>query len=216
VSILTGFNFATNFVDMLVIYGLGNNDSKYLDTKHNIGRICLENIASQLSLSFQKRDTFAFAKTQVGDDILYLVYSLGYMNNSGEPLASFASYFKLDFTTENINLLILQDDSDQLETKVKLLQAGGSAGHHGINSIYRNVLGMRLSQEKIWRLKIGIRPIQNTARSETFVLQKLSQNELKFAKTLSQKVYQYLPNLVKSSFEKVQSDLNQNLTLDKI
>ena len=201
---------------MLVIYGLGNNDTKYFDTKHNIGRVCLEYLAGLLGVNFQKKENFAYAKAEVSGQSVYLVYSLGYMNNSGEPLSAFCNYFKLNLTEPNSNLIVIQDDSDQLEARIKLLQAGGSAGHHGINSIYRNILGMRLEQSKIWRLKLGIRPPLNTQRSETFVLQKMGQSEIGFAKNIGQKVFEYLPDLAVGSFDKAQTSLNQNLTLDRI
>jgi peptidyl-tRNA hydrolase, PTH1 family len=199
---------------MLVIYGLGNNEAKYLNTKHNAGRVVLEQVAAGLGISFQKKDKFAFAATKVNGEDVYLIYSLGYMNHSGEALSAFCKYFKLDFTAKNSNLVILQDDSDQIETKLKLLSGGGSAGHHGINSIYQHVLNLKIPQEQIWRLKIGIRPPENKLRSETFVLKNLNLIEITFLQSLSDKVTKYIPQWSKNDFTKSQTDLNHSLTLD--
>jgi peptidyl-tRNA hydrolase, PTH1 family len=199
---------------MLVIYGLGNNESKYLYTKHNAGRVVLEKIATTLGLSFQKKDKFAFAATKINGQEVYLIYSLGYMNLSGEPLSAFCKYFKLDFKAQDSNLVILQDDSDQIESRLKLLPGGGSAGHHGINSIYQYLLNLKIPQEQIWRLKIGIRPPENKLRSETFVLKPLTLNELSYLHIVAHKITKHLPYWLENDFAKAQTDLNQSLTLD--
>ncbi|MEM1312423.1 MAG: aminoacyl-tRNA hydrolase [Patescibacteria group bacterium] len=198
---------------MLVIYGLGNNDKKYYNTKHNAGRFVLENLVADLGLSFQKKLSFSYAKTAIQNQEVYFLYSNGFMNNSGIPLTSMCKYFKLDFASDVSNLVILQDDSDQQELKTKLVQAGGSAGHHGINSVYKQVLSLRIPMDRIWKLKIGIRPLENHSKSETFVLKNLNQKELTFLQNLATQLNSFLPQWVEGSFDSSQSVLNQSLTL---
>lgn len=161
---------------MTIIYGLGNNETKYLDTKHNAGRYVLENWVNLLQLSFTKRDKYAFAKTELSGETTYFVYSLGFMNRSGEALESFLKFFKLSFQASDV-LLVIQDDSDQTVGKRKLIQSGGSAGHHGINNIYKHLARWQLELTQIWRLKIGIRPPNNNGQSIHFVLSPISKPE---------------------------------------
>jgi peptidyl-tRNA hydrolase, PTH1 family len=150
---------------MLIIYGLGNNEKQYLNTKHNIGRLVVEEIAAAMQLTFQKKDSFYFAKNTK----IILAYSTGYMNHSGKPLQDVINYFK----PETVNVLIIQDDSDQISGNFKITAGGGSAGHHGINSIYEQTKST-IKKEETYRLKLGIRPSENREKSISFVLNQIS------------------------------------------
>jgi peptidyl-tRNA hydrolase, PTH1 family len=155
---------------MILMYGLGNNEEKYLKTKHNIGRLLVEKIALDKKWVWKKDKTCSYIR----QNECVLLYSEGYMNHSGIPVRAFMSYYKLD--SQNCLLLVIQDDSDQIEGSVKLVRGGGSAGHNGINSIYANIPS-GFSKEQIWRLKIGIRPPLNKSKSETFVLSSCSKTD---------------------------------------
>jgi peptidyl-tRNA hydrolase, PTH1 family len=161
------------FCNMIIIYGLGNNDEKYLNTKHNIGRIIAEKWSNQLSEdSFKKVGGCSVKKCVTNSQTIYFAYSNGFMNESGKALLDFIQYMK-SFSIDT-QLLIIQDDSDQPEGSWKLAQGGGSAGHRGIDSIYNHSLGMEVDGSNIWRLKIGIRPPENKEKSETFVLKPIT------------------------------------------
>lgn len=177
---------------MLLIYGLGNHQDKYLKTKHNVGRLVLENLASKLGLNFKQKDNYFIAENKEELDLekldYKLIYSKGFMNDSGLPLKAFLKNLKQD-ELKNLRLLILQDDSDQLVGFYKLVVAGGSAGHHGIESVYKQIIPFGITKEQIWRLKIGIRPIGNTQRSETFVLASVSFTEMEKIEQIATKIY---------------------------
>jgi peptidyl-tRNA hydrolase, PTH1 family len=188
---------------MILLYGLGNNESKYLTTKHNAGRIVLEQIATLLGLNFQKKGGFWYSKQA---DIA-LLYSDGYMNHSGQVLSEFCNYFKLNPDI----LLVLQDDSDQLCGNQKLLPGGGTAGHNGIASIYQHLTNTGLTKETIWRLKIGIRPTGNTLKSETFVLNSLNTSDLQHLDKISHSVFRNLAKINPISISLLQNELNGSL-----
>ncbi len=193
---------------MLLFYGLGNNETKYLQTKHNAGRIVLEKMVSGLGLDWQKQTQFTFAKTSSNQEAVYFLFSNGYMNTSGQPLAALVNYFKLDFTENHSNLIVLHDDSDQAEGQIKLLPAGSSGGHKGVQSIYDHSLGLGLSINQIWRLKIGIRPTMNRQKSETFVLSRLSSQEQENLENLSKRLLELLPKFISGDWPKLQTELN--------
>lgn len=90
-----------------------------------------------------------------------------YMNESGK-------YVKKAIKKSGIKseeLLIAHDDSDLEIGKYKIDFGRGAAGHHGIESIQQN-----LKTNDFWRLRIGIRPANETIRqkAEEFVLKKIS------------------------------------------
>lgn len=197
---------------MVIIFGLGNNDKQYLQTKHNAGRVVLENIMKNINLSFNEKPSYFYARIKLGSEDVYFLYSGGFMNDSGQVLEAFCKYFKLNFTDEKSKLFILHDDSDQLEGNQKLVVGGGSAGHNGIKSIYKHIFNLDLSTEKIWRLKIGIRPSDNKMKSETFVLSRFGENEFVGYKKLANKLTDLLPLLVSEDLSRLQTIFNSSLT----
>ena len=112
------------------------------------------------------------------DQDLKLVFlrSLGYMNESGKPLRTYLEYRKPEVLPV---ILIVQDDSDQLVGHAKLVIGGGTAGHWGIDSIYKEMLS-HISSQDFLRLKIGVRPDLNRSKSETFVLSAIDKREIEF------------------------------------
>jgi PTH1 family peptidyl-tRNA hydrolase len=193
---------------MLIFYGLGNNEAKYLHTKHNAGRLVLEDFAKKLGVEFKSNKNFSWLKTSFNStQEVYLAYSAGYMNHSGQALNDFLQYFKLPTKSKDFHLIILQDDSDQVEGNLKFLPGGGTAGHNGIEDIYGHLKTWGLDKDKIWRLKIGIRPSENRLKSETFVLKNIGQNEKEFYHKIATSVFEEKEFLGEYNFAKFQSRL---------
>jgi peptidyl-tRNA hydrolase, PTH1 family len=188
---------------MTLIYGLGNNERKYLETKHNVGRIVVENLAKKLELSFSESNGCSTAK----NNEFWFVFSNGCMNNIGDPLADLLKYYKVDLA-QNFNLVVIQDDSDQIAGNLKLCIGGGTAGHNGIISIYREMAYLGLEQSQIWRLKIGIRPEGNKLKSETFVLCKNSAEDIESSNNATTKLFSNLGLIKDNNFDKLQKIIN--------
>jgi len=199
---------------MLLIYGLGNNHSRYLYTKHNVGRLLIEMLVKKVNLTWEMQAKFAYAKTLIVNQTVYFLYSLGYMNESGEVISEFINYLKLK--PDDLKIFLLQDDSDQLETRLKLVNNGGSGGHKGVESVYKHLCFLGISKKSVWKLKIGIRPISNRLRSETFVLAKLSNLELDFVNLVADNLVQFLADLAQGNFTKAQNYFNSFSYQNKI
>jgi peptidyl-tRNA hydrolase, PTH1 family len=188
---------------MTIIFGLGNDENKYLETKHNIGRIVVENLAQKCETGFLEIKGCSIAKTKD----FWFVFSNGNMNNIGEPLAEVIKYYKMNII-QNFDLIVVQDDSDQIAGNSKLCVGGGSAGHNGIISIYREMSFLGLEQNKIWRLKVGIRPEGNKLKSETFVLSKNSNEDVENSKIVTNKLFLNLDLIKNNNFDKLQKIIN--------
>ena len=195
---------------MTLIYALGNPGIRYQNTKHNAGRLVLEALAKKLDLSWKDKEGYFFCKTKFETETLYFLLSKDYMNTSGKALASFCNFFKLDFDQAPNFLFLLQDDSDQQEGSYKLRAGGGSAGHRGVDSVYKSSLTLGVELNKIWRLKIGIRPANNKLKSETFVLKKATQQELQTYQLLADKLATNLSWIASQNLTKAQNFFNSN------
>jgi PTH1 family peptidyl-tRNA hydrolase len=157
---------------VIIIFGLGNPGLEYKNTKHNIGWLILDKLADELGLSWQNSQSGMMIKYNAE---VVLFKSSGYMNNSGKDLQKLISYYKIP--AENLQLLVIQDDSDQNIGQAKLVNNGGSAGHRGILDIHKFLVSLNIELTQLWRLKIGIRPIGNKLKSETFVLTNIDSAE---------------------------------------
>jgi PTH1 family peptidyl-tRNA hydrolase len=185
---------------MLYFYGLGNNDQQYFGTKHNLGRELVEELGKELHAIWKQVKGLYVGKS--GEVELW--YSSAFMNHSGVKMMDYLDYRKLEFQEEDL-LIIVQDDSDQISGNVKLTQAGGSAGHRGINDIYKYIPNSGLSMDQVWRLKIGIRPPENKLRSETFVLHRSTDEEKRLVKELSKTILKNLDLFKQKELNKLQT-----------
>ena len=195
------------FRSMLIVFGLGNNSDKYLNTKHNIGRILLEKWIGHLDhTGFKTKNKFFASRTDSFASPLYFVLLTGFMNVSGEALSDFSHFYKLD--KKDTTLIILQDDSDQMEGSWKLVQGGRSAGHKGIDSIHQHILGISVDTTNIWRLKIGIRPNLNKEKSISFVLNRCSKTDDEVVDKLTELCIKNCSSMLAGDWPKVQNIFN--------
>ncbi len=165
-------------METFVIVGLGNPGKQYEDTRHNIGFILIDEIASEANTSFTFQNKFnaSIVKTKWQQHDVVLVKPQTYMNLSGESVRLILSYYKL---TEQ-NLIIVFDDLDQSHGAVRMRHGGGHGGHNGIRSILENT-----ATDKFYRVKIGIgKPVHKSATAN-WVLHKFSTEELDILKNES-------------------------------
>ncbi len=133
---------------MKLIVGLGNPGGQYKDTRHNIGFMVLEKLAHELGSSdavwsFEKKHNAEILKT--GDVILVKPQTL--MNASGLAVQSLVSFFKLKPT----DVVVVHDDLDLPLGKIRIRTGGASAGHHGIDSLIRE-----MGSDAFVRIRLGI------------------------------------------------------------
>lgn len=198
---------------MLIIYGLSNNEKKYNSTKHNIGRLVIESVLKKLDLRLRDERTYYYTKSNIAETETVFLLSKGYMNESGRPLRDFLEYYKVK--SENLQILIIQDDSDQNSSNSKLVDKGGSAGHHGINSLNSHLMSSNYQEVPIWRLKLGIRPFNNREKSLSFVLNPISKEDDELINKIVDLIYKNLASLESLSIENAQNIFNFSLvTID--
>ena len=89
------------------------------------------------------------------------------MNNSGEVVSKFVSFYKVDLD----DILVIHDDLDLEFCKVKFVYDSRSGGHNGIKDIER-CLGSR----NYLRLKIGISNNKDIDTKD-YVLSKFTEEE---------------------------------------
>ena len=158
-----------------MIVGLGNPGSKYSGTRHNIGFMALERMASSAGFTFRQQTKLhgLAAETGVGDQRLRLLMPQTYMNDSGRSIRAALDWY--GFAPEQ--LLVLVDDMDIPLGRLRLRAQGGAGGHNGLRSTIQH-----LGSQVFPRLRIGIgapaeNPEERRAKTVSHVLGSFSQSE---------------------------------------
>ena len=152
-----------------LIVGLGNPGNSYQDTRHNIGFMVMDVLATRLGTAFQveKRWESHVAKFSGG----FLVKPQTYMNLSGRAVGSVGRFYKI--TPQET--LVVFDDVDLPLGRLRLRASGSAAGHNGLKSLIST-----LGTDQFPRVKVGIgadsgRPVGD--RLVGHVLGKFSEDE---------------------------------------
>ena len=158
-----------------LVVGLGNPGTKYEGTRHNIGFMALERMASREGFSFRQQSKLhgLVAEHGIGESRLRLLMPQTYMNDSGRSIRAALDWF--GFTPEQ--LLVLVDDMDIPLGRLRLRAQGSAGGHNGLRSTIQH-----LGTQAFPRLRIGIgapadNPAERRARTVSHVLGPFSRGE---------------------------------------
>lgn len=184
---------------MKVIAGLGNPGKKYDGTRHNIGFEVADQLCEQLGLSWKKEKWGMVATSGVGDEKVFLLKPLTFMNLSGESIRPFLSYY--DIAPKN--LLVIYDDLDLEPGTIRLRLKGGHGGHNGLRSIIDH-----LGTKDFKRIRIGIGRPKEGDSVVGHVLGKFSRQEQKVMKEVVERSVRAAEEWLTTSFEEVMNKYN--------
>jgi peptidyl-tRNA hydrolase, PTH1 family len=137
---------------MKLIVGLGNPGDKYAKTRHNVGFMVIDELAQKLSKPNSKFFMDSKRKAEIlkcnfaNVDLLF-VKPQTMMNASGETVAKLKEYYRVN----SPDIWVINDDLDLPLGHLKIVKGHGSAGHHGVDSIIKE-----LGNEDFARFRIGI------------------------------------------------------------
>jgi PTH1 family peptidyl-tRNA hydrolase len=159
---------------VFLIVGLGNPGKEYRNTRHNLGFMVVEQLATQLGEPFKRMESHALvtkvtlSRGTPQEQRLVLVKPQTYMNLSGQAVGALARFYKVPIP----NLMVVFDDVDLPFGTLRIRPGGGSSGQKGMKSIIE-----RLGSEAFPRLRVGIgRPPGNMDAAD-YVLKGFSRGE---------------------------------------
>ena len=179
---------------MKLIVGLGNIGKEYEKTRHNVGFILIDEIASKHKIEFSKTNYFYFAKTKD----FSLIKPTTYMNDSGKAIVEAKKKFNID---NNEDILIIVDDVYLSVGDFRLRKKGSSGGHNGLKSIENH-----LNTNEYSRIRVGISK-NYEVNLKNFVLGKFSLKELKIIEKLNEYLTEVIEVYIKNDFQEL---LNYN------
>jgi len=189
---------------MYLIVGLGNPGEKYQNTRHNLGFMAVGALAKKflpLKQTSWEEDRRANALVLRVPPNILLVKPLTFVNASGKTVAKLASSFKLQAS----NIWVIHDDIDLPLGKIKIRIGGGAAGHHGVESIIRE-----LGTEKFVRFRLGIgHPGRGVGGLvEEYVLREFDINERTEVKQMIKKTVRAVRIAFEKGLERVMNEFN--------
>ena len=186
---------------MLLFVGLGNPTPDSEDNRHNIGFKMIDAINQKFGLSKQKPKFKGLLTTgNVGNQKVYAIKPLTFMNNSGICIRELIEYFKIDAE----DVIVFHDDLDVEFGKIKAKFGGSSAGHNGIASIDK-FIGKDYS-----RVRIGIGKPKENIEVGDFVLQNFEEEELAGIEKISKHINDSISILVEKKLDLFSSTVNNN------
>lgn len=154
-----------------LVAGLGNPGDRYRRTRHNLGAMVAETMASRAAERFRKARFIPVevAELREGDERVVLARSLVFMNVSGPPLASLAK--RLRVGPENV--VACHDDIDLAFGALRVKRGGSTAGHHGLDSLVG-----ALRSPDFYRVRLGIGRPPGRQDPMDFVLEPFAKREV--------------------------------------
>ena len=138
---------------MKLIIGLGNPGNAYVNTRHNVGYLFVDELQkNKLPQGFVVKKTSTF------------------MNDSGKFVKTVVDKYKLNLS----DLYVVFDDLDILLGEYKIQFGRGPKDHNGTASV-DNELGTK----EYWHVRVGVdkRDPQNRVLGEEYVLQNFTDEE---------------------------------------
>ncbi len=128
-----------------LVAGLGNPGKDYDRTRHNVGFLVADALARRAGAIFAPDPRWNAAVARAGN--LTLMKPMTFMNLSGESVAAFSRFFKL----EPVEALVVIDDVALPLGRLRLRRSGRDGGHNGLASVL-----MHFGTDQVARLRVGI------------------------------------------------------------
>ena len=154
---------------MYLIVGLGNPESEYANTRHNMGFNVVNEISEKCNIKVSKSKFDAlYGMGEIQGEKVILVKPQTYMNLSGESIIKFKKFYKIS----NKQIIIIYDDIDLDVGDIRLKPKGGAGTHNGMKSVVQN-----LGTEEFIRVRVGIGTPQNKDDMINYVIGAIPKRE---------------------------------------
>ena len=140
---------------MFLIIGLGNPGQKYQNTRHSVGFMATDVFSKKHNFSpfrLNKKSNALESDGVINDYAVKIIKPQTFMNNSGKAIKlSIGNKSKKDAVT----IVVVHDDADLPVGALKISENRGSAGHHGVESVIKEI-----KTKNFTRIRIGVCPIR--------------------------------------------------------
>ena len=187
---------------MWLVAGLGTPGRAYEHNRHNVGFMIVDLLARRTGARFgrHRRAVADVAETRLGVGLdapgLVLAKPMTYMNLSGGPVASLASFYKIPAP----QVIVVHDELDLPFGVLRTKLGGGEGGHNGLRSISRS-----LATRDYLRVRFGIGRPPGRQDPADYVLSDFTAAERKELDYLVDRAADIVESLIRVGLEATQN-----------
>ena len=154
---------------MYLIVGLGNPESDYSNTRHNMGFNTINKLAKQYEIEISRSKFKGLYGTgMIEGEKVILLKPQTFMNLSGESIKEIVEFFKIEME----QIIIIYDDIDIEPGTIKIRKAGGPGTHNGMKSVVHE-----LNTQNFKRVRVGIGMPEETEDLVEYVIGAIPEEE---------------------------------------
>ena len=186
---------------MKLFVGLGNPGPKYEKTRHNAGFMAIDELAKEWNIGLTDEKKF---KGQLGRGIVrgekvFLLKPTTYMNLSGESVRAVMNFYEIEVE----DVIVMYDDLDLPNGKIRARLKGSAGGHNGIKSMIA-----QLGTQEFKRIRIGIDRHPKIPVVD-YVLGKFTEDELALVNQAIDLSFKACNMTLGETFNKVMTEFNR-------
>jgi PTH1 family peptidyl-tRNA hydrolase len=114
-----------------VVAGLGNPGAEHAGQRHNAGFWCIDELVRRHSISMKSTRLATEGKGTIEGSEVLLIKPRTWMNRSGQAIGPALKRERVPVE----QLIVIYDELDLPEGRIRIRQRGGSGGHNGLKSI---------------------------------------------------------------------------------
>ncbi|MBI3894845.1 MAG: aminoacyl-tRNA hydrolase [Acidobacteria bacterium] len=184
-----------------LVVGLGNPGPEYEFSPHNMGFGVVERLAERNGVRLsQKRAHSRCGRFLQGEEEIWLIQPQTFMNRSGLAVKEWLTREGC----EPQDLIIIADDLDLPWGSLRIRQKGGSAGHHGLESIVG-----AMGTQQFTRVRIGVSPDRELQDPVDYLLAPLGRSRRSEAKAIWEQAAEAVEMILTAGTEKAMTVFNR-------
>ena len=185
---------------MYLIVGLGNPESEYAHTRHNMGFDTINELAKNNNINITKTKFKALYETGIiQNEKVILLKPQTYMNLSGEAIKEARDFYNV----KPEEIIVIYDDIDIEKGKIKLRKKGGPGSHNGMKSVVQE-----LSTTDFIRIRVGIGQPEFKSDMINYVIGKVPEEEQKILQRGTKKAAEAIEEILKNGIDIAMNKFN--------
>lgn len=183
---------------MHIFVGQGNPAPKYLRTRHNLGFMVMDAIASDYGFGpWRSKFQSQISEGKVGGEKVLLMKPDTYYNETGRAAQAALQFYKLSAA----DVTVFHDEIDLAPGRTRVKRGGGHSGNNGIRSMIAHV------GAEVRRVRMGVGHPGDKSRVMPYVLSEFAKADEAWRDALIDACSRALPLLLSDGDERYQTEV---------
>ena len=182
-----------------LIVGLGNPGNRHARNRHNIGFMCVDQLAERNEISLErKKHKTKFGTGQIFDNPVVVAKPQTYMNLSGDSVGRLKDFYNIDI----LDIIMVYDEIDLPLGTIRIREKGGSGGHNGVKSVIKRI------GSEFPRIRLGVGRPPGRMDPADYVLQDFNSDDWPFVEEMIATGVKAIEMLIQQGIDKAMTKYN--------